>query len=211
MADKKIAVDCIEHADQVLVDEAGRIKRLPVPSDDPNDPLNFALWEKTGIVVCCCWFCESFFLQLRTSSLFPQLSCHSPSLEVWVQSWMYSFKCMAQKVTAPTRLSGSPLSLHCLWELVRYLSQFCYHQQLTDVRELHNPAASPCLWASTSDAHCQHRSAGLVDWLCLVAELGPAFRVACLIRFRDRSDRIGVAVVLLFSFVADLTYNSFFP
>ncbi|GAQ45086.1 MFS general substrate transporter [Aspergillus tubingensis] len=56
MADKKIAVDCIEHADQVLVDEAGRIKRLPVPSDDPNDPLNFAVWEKTGIVVCCCWF-----------------------------------------------------------------------------------------------------------------------------------------------------------
>ncbi|GKZ56644.1 hypothetical protein AnigIFM49718_001911 [Aspergillus niger] len=56
MADKKIDVDCIEHVDQVLVDEAGRIQRLPVPSDDPNDPLNFALWEKTGIVVCCCWF-----------------------------------------------------------------------------------------------------------------------------------------------------------
>lgn len=58
MADKKIDVDCIEHVDQVLVDEAGRIQRLPVPSDDPNDPLNFALWEKTGIVVCCCWFCK---------------------------------------------------------------------------------------------------------------------------------------------------------
>ncbi|KAL3255736.1 hypothetical protein ABHI18_008109 [Aspergillus niger] len=56
MADKKIDVDCIEHVDQVLVDEAGRIQRLPVPSDDPNDPLSFALWEKTGIVVCCCWF-----------------------------------------------------------------------------------------------------------------------------------------------------------
>ncbi|RAK98542.1 MFS general substrate transporter [Aspergillus ibericus CBS 121593] len=56
MADKQIAVDCLEHVDQVLVDETGRIQRLPVPSDDPNDPLNLALWEKTGIVVCCCWF-----------------------------------------------------------------------------------------------------------------------------------------------------------
>ncbi|OOG00249.1 hypothetical protein ASPCADRAFT_401292 [Aspergillus carbonarius ITEM 5010] len=56
MADKKIDVDCLEHVEQVLVDEAGRIQRLPVPSEDPNDPLNLARWEKTGIVVCCCWF-----------------------------------------------------------------------------------------------------------------------------------------------------------
>ncbi|KAJ5730844.1 uncharacterized protein N7483_005352 [Penicillium malachiteum] len=42
--------------DQVLVDAAGEIQWLPVPSDDPNDPLNFTVWEKTGVIVSCCWF-----------------------------------------------------------------------------------------------------------------------------------------------------------
>ncbi|PYI19020.1 MFS general substrate transporter [Aspergillus violaceofuscus CBS 115571] len=59
---EKVHVDFVENvekpepADPVLVDETGRIQRLPVPSDDPNDPLNFAVWEKTAIIVCCCWF-----------------------------------------------------------------------------------------------------------------------------------------------------------
>lgn len=44
--------------DDLLVDDAGAIQRLPVPSDDPNDPLNFTVWEKTGVIVSCCWFCE---------------------------------------------------------------------------------------------------------------------------------------------------------
>lgn len=61
---EKVHVDFVENvekpepADPVLVDETGRIQRLPVPSDDPNDPLNFAVWEKTAIIVCCCWFCK---------------------------------------------------------------------------------------------------------------------------------------------------------
>ncbi|KAF3384846.1 hypothetical protein F1880_001754 [Penicillium rolfsii] len=41
---------------EVLVDAAGDIQRLPVPSADPNDPLNFTAWEKTGVIVSCCWF-----------------------------------------------------------------------------------------------------------------------------------------------------------
>lgn len=82
MADKKIDVDCIEHVDQVLVDEAGRIQRLPVPSDDPNDPLNFALWEKTGIVVCCCWFCKFPFPQLTI-----KFQAHSLSYHVTLGHW----------------------------------------------------------------------------------------------------------------------------
>lgn len=45
-------------ADQVLVDSDGRVQRLPIPSEDPNDPLNFTLWEKFGVIVSCCWFCE---------------------------------------------------------------------------------------------------------------------------------------------------------
>lgn len=46
----------VEEGD-ILVDNAGGIQRLPVPSKDPNDPLNFSTWEKTGIITSCCWFC----------------------------------------------------------------------------------------------------------------------------------------------------------
>ncbi|KAJ6018288.1 hypothetical protein N7451_001667 [Penicillium sp. IBT 35674x] len=41
---------------QILVDAAGSIQRLPVPSNDVNDPLNFTVWEKAGVIVSCCWF-----------------------------------------------------------------------------------------------------------------------------------------------------------
>lgn len=42
----------------ILVDNDGQVQRLPVPSKDPNDPLNYTRWEKTGIIVSCCWFCK---------------------------------------------------------------------------------------------------------------------------------------------------------
>lgn len=44
-----------------LVSNAGEILKLPVPSQDPNDPLNFTFWEKTGIICSCCWFCMTVF------------------------------------------------------------------------------------------------------------------------------------------------------
>lgn len=40
----------------LLVSRDGEVRKLPVPSSNPNDPLNFRGWEKTGIVICCCWF-----------------------------------------------------------------------------------------------------------------------------------------------------------
>ncbi|KAI9925831.1 hypothetical protein MW887_005637 [Aspergillus wentii] len=46
----------VSSSDDVLVGTGGQIKRLPVPSNDPNDPLNFTYWEKMGIIVSCCWF-----------------------------------------------------------------------------------------------------------------------------------------------------------
>ncbi|KAL4944371.1 hypothetical protein BDV06DRAFT_210293 [Aspergillus oleicola] len=45
----------VEHG-HVLVDSDGHVQRLPIPSKDPNDPLNYTSWEKTGIIVSCCWF-----------------------------------------------------------------------------------------------------------------------------------------------------------
>lgn len=46
-------------ADHILVDADGLVQRLPVPSEDPNDPLNYSWKEKASIIVSCCWFCES--------------------------------------------------------------------------------------------------------------------------------------------------------
>ncbi|CAH0032398.1 unnamed protein product [Clonostachys rhizophaga] len=40
----------------LLVDKHGAVRKIPVPSSDPNDPLNFRPWEKYGVVVCCVWF-----------------------------------------------------------------------------------------------------------------------------------------------------------
>lgn len=42
--------------DALLITADGKLQKLPIPSADPNDPLNFSLWEKTGIIVSCCWF-----------------------------------------------------------------------------------------------------------------------------------------------------------
>lgn len=39
-----------------LIDSNGQIRRIPIPSSNPNDPLNFNKWRKLGIIVCCCWF-----------------------------------------------------------------------------------------------------------------------------------------------------------
>ena len=44
--------------DVVLMNSMGEIRRVPIPSSSPNDPLNFSKYRKLGILVCCCWFCE---------------------------------------------------------------------------------------------------------------------------------------------------------
>lgn len=40
----------------LLIQADGDVRKIPVPSKSPNDPLNFKTWEKAGIVFCCCWF-----------------------------------------------------------------------------------------------------------------------------------------------------------
>jgi hypothetical protein len=39
-----------------LLDEHGNTRRIPIPTGDPNDPLNFGKVQKLGILVSCCWF-----------------------------------------------------------------------------------------------------------------------------------------------------------
>ena len=69
----------------VLVSENGEVQRLPVPSEDPNDPLNFSTWEKFGVIFSCCWFCE--FRAPVTIPYIPnllKLSC----LFQWSEGWV---------------------------------------------------------------------------------------------------------------------------
>lgn len=40
----------------LILDKEGGIRRVPVPSNDPNDPLNFSTWERYSVIFCCCWF-----------------------------------------------------------------------------------------------------------------------------------------------------------
>lgn len=44
--------------DALLMTSQGAIRRLPIPSNDPNDPLNFSKWEKSLVILACCWFCK---------------------------------------------------------------------------------------------------------------------------------------------------------
>lgn len=41
----------------LLINKQGGIRKLPVPSNNPNDPLNWKTWEKAAVISCCCWFC----------------------------------------------------------------------------------------------------------------------------------------------------------
>lgn len=39
-----------------LVDSDGSILKLPIPSDDPNDPLQWSKWKRTGALFCIIFF-----------------------------------------------------------------------------------------------------------------------------------------------------------
>ena len=56
----KALADHTEHAEgnAFLVDKHGAVRKVPVPSNNPNDPLNFKPWEKWAVIITCCWFCE---------------------------------------------------------------------------------------------------------------------------------------------------------
>jgi len=55
ITDEKIDNQTIT-GDVQLINADGEIRRIPIPSSDPNDPLNFSKWRKLGILICCCWF-----------------------------------------------------------------------------------------------------------------------------------------------------------
>ena len=60
----------------LLVGVDGHVRKIPVPSSDPNDPLNFLPWQKYGVVVCCCWFCKFRKVVYGDSLLISTVSHH---------------------------------------------------------------------------------------------------------------------------------------
>ncbi|GMF76735.1 unnamed protein product [Aspergillus oryzae] len=83
--------ECVEAGTKsrgnLLVDADGQVQRLPVPSKDPNDPLNYSTWEKTAIIVSCCWFCEFFVLWTSLPPDFGKLTNILTSYHVLVLHW----------------------------------------------------------------------------------------------------------------------------
>ncbi|KAL1583958.1 hypothetical protein WHR41_07439 [Cladosporium halotolerans] len=76
--DKPSSAPAPTDGDVKLVDADGNVRRIPVPSSDPNDPLNMNKWRKAGIVVTCCWF-SIFSLVLVGGA--------GPILEFWMQEY----------------------------------------------------------------------------------------------------------------------------
>jgi hypothetical protein len=42
----------------LLVSGHNEIRKVPVPTNDPNDPLNMTKLRKLGVTITCCWFCK---------------------------------------------------------------------------------------------------------------------------------------------------------
>jgi hypothetical protein len=49
-------IDAPANGNVDLLDDNGNVRRIPVPSSDPNDPLNMNKWRKLGIIITCCWY-----------------------------------------------------------------------------------------------------------------------------------------------------------
>lgn len=72
-----------ESGDVTLVDAEGNVRRIPVPSSDPNDPLNMSKWRKCGILITCCWY-SIFSLVLVGGA--------GPILPFWIEEYTHEGK-----------------------------------------------------------------------------------------------------------------------
>ncbi|KAF3009028.1 hypothetical protein E8E14_002403 [Neopestalotiopsis sp. 37M] len=56
--------------DIVLIGENHEVRKIPIPTDDPNDPLNWPKWRKAGVVGTCCWFAIFSLLSISGTGTF---------------------------------------------------------------------------------------------------------------------------------------------
>lgn len=67
---KAVAVEDTETQGVLPYNEDGRVHRLPVPSSDPNDPLNFSPWRQRLILTAVCVYGITGFGAIQSTPLF---------------------------------------------------------------------------------------------------------------------------------------------
>lgn len=54
----------------LLYDDHGNVRNLPVPSCDPNDPLNFGIWRQRLVLLAVCMYGIAGFGVIQSTPLF---------------------------------------------------------------------------------------------------------------------------------------------
>jgi hypothetical protein len=54
----------------LLYDDDGNVRNLPVPSSDPNDPLNFGIWRQRLVLLAVCMYGIAGFGVIQSTPLF---------------------------------------------------------------------------------------------------------------------------------------------
>jgi hypothetical protein len=70
--EKNIKISEIEQVEGTvrLIDENGRIRKIPVPSNDPTDPLTWGSWRRSLILISICLFGTAGFGVVQSTPLF---------------------------------------------------------------------------------------------------------------------------------------------
>jgi hypothetical protein len=53
-----------------LFDSQGQVRKIPIPSNDPSDPLTWSLWKRSLVLLCICVFGITGFGLIQTTLLF---------------------------------------------------------------------------------------------------------------------------------------------
>jgi hypothetical protein len=70
--EKQLQISELEHVEGTvrLIDDAGRIRKIPVPSNDPTDPLTWSSWRRSLILASLCLFGTAGFGVVQSTPLF---------------------------------------------------------------------------------------------------------------------------------------------
>lgn len=176
--DKPSSAPAPTDGDVKLVDADGNVRRIPVPSSDPNDPLNMNKWRKAGIVVTCCWF-SIFSLVLVGGA--------GPILGFWMQEYTPQGKSTQDVVN----LTTYPSLVMALGKSQRNSLCAVHLCDLGRYRSFRNSSLVCCIWSPTSSPGLYFASPRLHHRSCCVPILRHTYGMPHLTRHCCRCHRIG--------------------
>lgn len=153
----------VEHKEAVIRDEGtiGNVKffdendlvrRISIPSADPNDPLNFSKWRKLGINFTCCWYSVFSLLVVGGSG---------PIFPIWIQVYapQYSVADITDLGSYPSLAMGvGTSSFTCRQQTIRI-------KKATDgIRCICNSASFHGIWSSAYHARLLCPVAWIGNW-----------------------------------------------